>query len=340
MTVLVALSTKDALVMGCDSLGSTTREFVDPFDLVGEYFETTGDWKLKTNKDGKPILKDFQDIYSKAQSVPFNHMTHMSKLFALDPLDMGVMTTGIASIGDRTVKSLINEFKTKKLVSSPKRKLTNYTVNSISKKLLKFIHDFYDKEFGKRGVKPSLEIMVCGYDKRKPIPTIFRVYVHKNSVERSFDEKNPFGVAFGGQTQEIQRIVFGTDSDNKISLVMRVDQLFKKYRDLLQEHLKKKKITETLPDCGAFGDELLLFKEWNFNQFVAVWGDFSEQNAIECVNFFVEIMIKSQQFSASMPTVGGEVHMALITKDKGFRFISREEYIHEGFATPVDGVIQ
>ena len=32
MTVLVTLKTKDALVMGCDSLGSVTRDLVDPFD--------------------------------------------------------------------------------------------------------------------------------------------------------------------------------------------------------------------------------------------------------------------------------------------------------------------
>ena len=43
----------------------------------------------------------------------------------------------------------------------------------------------------------------------------------------------------------------------------------------------------------------------------------------------MNIMIKSQQFSEGMPTVGGEVHIALITKSAGFRFISREEYCHE-----------
>jgi len=68
--------------------------------------------------------------------------------------------------------------------------------------------------------------------------------------------------------------------------------------------------------------------------FDANWGDFSEQNAIECVNFFVEIMIKSQQFSSRLPTVGGEVHISLITKNDGFRFISREEYEHEGYVVP------
>ena len=338
MTVLVALSTKDALVMGCDSLGSTTKPLVDPFDLVAEYFETEGEWKLKTDKNGKPILKGFNDIYKKAQHVPFDHMTHMTKLFSLDPLEMAVMITGITSIGERTIKSLVSEFKNKKMIVGT-RKPANYTIKSISEKLLKFVHGFYDTEYEKLAHKPKLEFLVGGYDKRKQVPTIYRIFVHDNKLERTFDDNNPFGIAFGGQTQEIQRIVFGTDGDNKIKLLGKIGELLEKYRMLLQEHLKTKGITEELPGIKnkKYRDKLNPFKDWEFNRFVANWGDFSEQNAIECVNFFAEIMIKSQQFSASLPTVGGDVHIGLITKDKGFKFISREEYVHEGHTTPIGG---
>ncbi len=147
---------------------------------------------------------------------------------------------------------------------------------------------------------------------------------------------NTFGVAFGGQYQEIQRIVFGTDGQNQLNILIRSFQILNKYRDLLQEHLQKKGINEKLPDYSKFGDELSFYNNWGLNGFDANWGDFSEQNAIECVNFFVEIMIRSQQFSSSLPTVGGDVHLAIITKDKGFRFVSREEYEHEGYFTPIE----
>ena len=73
---------------------------------------------------------------------------------------------------------------------------------------------------------------------------------------------------------------------------------------------------------------------WELDGFNANWGDFSEQNAIECVDFFVNIMTKSQQFSEGMPTVGGEVHIALITKVKGFQFIPKEEFNHGGHFIP------
>lgn len=42
MTTLVALNTRDALVMGCDSLGTVTKRLVNPFDLMN-YFDPDND---------------------------------------------------------------------------------------------------------------------------------------------------------------------------------------------------------------------------------------------------------------------------------------------------------
>ncbi len=86
MTTLVALKTKDALVMGCDSLGSVTAQMIQPFDLVNDFFDPDNGWKLKTDEHGKPILQSFDDIFGKSQTIPFNHMTHMTKLFSFSPL--------------------------------------------------------------------------------------------------------------------------------------------------------------------------------------------------------------------------------------------------------------
>jgi hypothetical protein len=61
----------------------------------------------------------------------------------------------------------------------------------------------------------------------------------------------------------------------------------------------------------------------------AEWGDFSEQNAIDCVTYFISIMREAHRFSGRMPTVGGPIHVALVSRSTGFQFISREEYRHE-----------
>ena len=61
--------------MGCDSLGTVTKELVDPFSLINEFFDTnTAEWKLKIGDNGEPLLKDFSQIWQKAQVVPFNSM--------------------------------------------------------------------------------------------------------------------------------------------------------------------------------------------------------------------------------------------------------------------------
>ena len=53
MTTLVAFSTKDSLIMGCDSLASVTKDFVDPWELR-EFFDD--DYNIKTDDKGKPDL--------------------------------------------------------------------------------------------------------------------------------------------------------------------------------------------------------------------------------------------------------------------------------------------
>ena len=335
MTTLVALATKDALVLGCDSLGTVTKLMIDPWDLFGEFFEPEEDSRLKVDEDGKPLLKSFQDIYNKSEMVPYNHMTHVSKLFPLDPLPMGVMVTGISSIGNRTIQSLILDFKGKEKVF--KRKI-NYTVNSIARKLLNFIMTYYEPEYSHRTYKPPLELMIGGYDRAKRVPYIYRIFVHRNETRQVFGGEAPFGIAFGGEMDEIQRIVFGTDDKNRENLRNRVNILLDNYHYLLQNYLTEKGISEELPKVDNFGDQLKLFKDWRLTEFNANWGDFSNQNAIECVNWFVGIMIRSHEFSSRLPTVGGKIHLGLITKDNGFAFVSKEAYVHEGHETPMEEI--
>lgn len=334
MTSLVALATKDALVLGCDSLGTTTWNLIDPFDLI-DYFDSEKSFKLKIAENGNPVLKDFTDIYRKAKPLPYTHMTHMTKLLSLSPLEMGIMTTGIASIGDRTIKSLLKEFKHKVRAFHTKPKPTNYTVKSIGDKILKFINKYYEKEFPEEKRRPDLEFILGGYDKRNQIPEIVRVKFPRKEIEESLKESK-FGIVFGGQMREIQRIVFGSDVLNKRNIYVRHIELLRKYRDKMNDFLKENNISIGIPELSMDEiKELDIFSEdWDLDGFDANWGDFSEQNAIECVDFFVNIMIKSQQFSEGMPTVGGEVHIALITKDEGFRFISKEEYRHGEYFVP------
>lgn len=330
MTTLIALNTRDAIVMGCDSLGTVTKRLVDPFDLV-DYFDTNGDLNIKVDEQGQPILSDFSKIYNKSQHVPYDNMAYVDKLFALEPLEMAVMSAGEVAIGNRTIKNLLGEFKkTDSFEKSTEG--TSYTLKSIGRKLLRFMWGYYLQMYPDERRRPELELMLGGYDKRKPTPGIVRIYVNENKIE---EPDYDFGVFLGAQKKEIQRIVFGTDYENKLRLIERVDDLLKRYHSLLNQQLVDSGIQIQLKQPGEFGNELYIFNDWDLEGIEARWQAFSEQNAIECVDFLVNIMIKSQQFCSQMPTVGGAVQLAVIKKSSGCTFISRREWRHGDHAVPI-----
>lgn len=331
MTTLAALATKDAIVMGCDSLGTVTGRLLDPRVLL-DFFDPDRDFALKLDEQGKPKLASFTDVYQKAREYPVENMTHMTKLFSLDPLKIGVMITGITSVGNRTVKSLIEEFKSQ----AGEIETTNYSVQDIARKLSDHISNYYQSEFPDEKDPPYLELILGGYAKGGVIPGIYRIKLPEKEINKQLEPTN-FGMVFGGQMKEIQRIVFGTDSGNKEKIKKRHLELLRRYHGKITEELRKTypAIQIREPSVEELQGDLRFFgNDWDLNRFDARWEDFSEQNAIECVDFFVNIMIKSQQFSRGMPTVGGDVHIAMISEKEGFRSVSREEYCHEDHFIP------
>ena len=332
MTTLIALATKHAVVVGADSLGTQTRNMLDPFQ-VAKYFDPDHEFKLRLNPDGTPTLNDFPQLYEDTEPVPYNQLLHVKKLFRLGRLPIAVMFTGISSIGTRTIRALVAEFSTR----NPKTEDEDYTVNGIAACFLRFLREYYEQEFQRGFEQPGLELLLAGYDKGETWPAIVKVDVRENSVLQSFSA-GEFGIAFAGQMDWIQRIVFGTDVNNKIRLMQRTRSLMDMYRDKLIEHLKSEGYDGTLPKSTEFGDDLDLFNEWDLDRLQASWEEFSEQNAINCVDFFLRIMIQAQDISSQLPTVGGDVHIAVIRRD-GYYQVTKEVWHHQGYevAIPEDG---
>ena len=318
MSSLVALSTRDAVVMGCDSLATATRLMVDPFDLF-EYFN--GSELAVSDTDERPVLRNFGQILERASNIPFDHMTHVDKLFHLKPLKMGVMFTGVTSIGDRTVKSLIMEFRAKDQAFD--ESVTNYTVKSVADRLLDFLKEFDDKRLEDSPfARPSqLELILAGYNKSGPHPDVVKISLG----DREVVSQERLGPMFGGQTREIERIVYGIDFAT-------FSRLEARHHEALQEYalatLKANGVASpNLPKLSQ--DHRLFDGSFSLAGLGATWDDFSDQNAIDCVSYFIRIMSQAQRFSSRMPTVGGEMSVALIDQESGFRWVSRREYAHE-----------
>jgi hypothetical protein len=329
MTTLVAINTRDSIIMGADSYGTVTRQILDPNDLA-EYFETGKGHQLKLGPEGKPLLRDWSNILNKAQNIPSNNYEHVEKIFSLAPLEMGVMSSGVAALGDRSLTSLFREFSSSK--EAHELKNTAYTLFNVGERLLIFLWEHYSRIFADEPSRPDLELMLCGYDKGKFTPGMVRIHVQDYKV---FVPDYDFCVFFGGITKEIQRLVFGTDMYNKMRLIDRSKEVLNRYYELLLKQLEANGNKTELAKPEDFGDELDLFHNWRLEGLTSNWSSFSDQTAIDCIDFLINIMIRSQQFSTQIPSVGGDVQIALVKKNSGFHYISKREWRHGEHTMPI-----
>jgi hypothetical protein len=332
LTTLVALASKHSVVVGTDSLGTSTRRLIDVTDIF-KFFDHNDEWKPRT--EGDNALKDLFDLFGASRDVPYNQLLHVTKLFRLGKLPVAAMFTGITSIGTDTVRGLIAAFADQDpAMQDP---TIDYTVATLSEKLLEFLRLAYKDQYQSEFQEEELELLVAGYDRTGPWPTVVRLDVRRNSYQVEF-AAGEFGIAFGGQMDWIQRIVFGTDVRNQVNLQQRLEFLQRAYRERLIEALAANGYTGDIPSAESFGEELQLFHDWRLDGLETNWAEFSEQNAIDCVDFFLRIMIQAQDVSSQLPTVGGNVHIVVIRRD-GFYPVTKEVWKHgeHEVATPESG---
>lgn len=335
MTTLVALASQHALVMGSDSLGTVSKRLVDPMSLI-DYFDTENEFKLKVDAQGQPLLNGFFDVFNKAENVPYNQLLHVTKLFGFPTMPVGIMFTGITSIGSESVRGLVTDFLRSEATSYSKSPNT-FDIGAVAQSLFDAVREKYKKVFTSELNQPGLELLLGGYSASKNAPTLYRLQIDQDKCAQEFSDDNPFGVAFAGQMDWIQRIVFGTDVRNQIKIRTRVMELLEKYRGLIDVELAKNGLNYELPLPSTFGSDLEPFEGWSLDRLDANWSEFSEQNSIDSVQFFLDIMIRAQDVSSQLPTVGGQTHVAVIRHD-GYHQVSREVWTHLDHAVEIPEV--
>lgn len=321
MTTLVALNTMNGLVLGCDSLATVTRRVVDPYDLL-KYGDTDGLIKIS-----------IEDLVREGRRLPYNHMSQVEKLFSLAPLDMGVMFSGVSSIGERTIQSIVEEFKASGRTLDRMFRAGD-SVYAIAEELHRRIRQHYDEAYNQENVlRPELKLMVGGYDTSGETACVVSVDVASDKIEPADYAFRPY---VGAQGTEIERILLGTDFDNYLRLQRRSDELLLRYRDQLANYLVSNGIGIDLP--SPLEDESLgLFSDnWRLEGMDASWAEFSIQNAIDCVDWLVDVMILAHRFKSEMPTVGGPSQIGVIQKNRGLKYVSKRVWTHDGHDVPIE----
>src|SRR4030095_6356017 len=97
------------IVVGCDSLATTSFDLVYPHHLVFDFFDQNG--ALKLDSSGKPLLQHASQIWSKAKSMPVDQLPSVTKLYTLAPFNACLLFAGASRIGDTTIRNLVETFR-------------------------------------------------------------------------------------------------------------------------------------------------------------------------------------------------------------------------------------
>ncbi len=330
MTTTVAFATRDCLVVGCDSLATTLKPVIDITYFRRRYFDEN--LELRVDADGKPILHDFHNVTNEVGvQIPTNSESNVTKLFSLEPANCALLFAGAASVGAESLSNIIDSFLSDTLIS--KYLKGAYTISGIVKRLAEFIGKPYHEFYQRTGFLPYMEILVAGYSKRKSKPEIHKILFNDDDGRITTEQQNEPGnelLITGGQDAEIQRLLNGIDDNSTNSFVMYMRYMLATYGEYIEKHISK--LTGKDIEIPLFQDIKEMPKidtEW-VSSIGLNLPNFSEQGAINFVDFLIDTMIKSQEFSSDLPTVGGDIHIGLLTKRGGFKWISNEQYTHRG----------
>lgn len=309
---------------------------VNPYEFINDFFDPNRGYEIRKDANGDPLLSNFGQIFQYQRELPFNQIPSVTKIFPLTPAHAGVLFSGIAAVNDRSIRDLTESF-----VETQYDFLNGeHSMEDVATRLRDHFAVEYKAEYGGPGASfpsPTLDLLVSGYSHDQIKGEVWEVFFGRANKEGDVIQMTGPGVyevVFGGQYDVAQRVVNGMDNRTRANFKQRIINIGDLYRDKLIQHLKDHGMSVDLPVISDFAADI------GVDDMTWVAGtdldlaNFSEQAAIDFVDFLIDLMIKSQQFSARLQTVGGRIHVALITKRYGFRWLSKEEYTHQGFGTP------
>ena len=237
MTVNIGLITSEALVLGCDSVASTSKPFLDPMSLP---------WELDSNgvpleEDGKYTLKfnfgDFEQVVTSAWG-------GVTKMFQIHPNPSPVVavSAGLANLEERSIASHAQEFfrERKSIQSTPGTKGTLVKVETIGRAFLRFMRRRYDAHYRDSQLPDHLkegpEFLVGGIGRDDPFPSLYRVSVQWNDLQSHFSG-GACGIAWNGQADAVERFIRGFDNAVRSHVEDAIRQAFEEHGTKTQTYI-------------------------------------------------------------------------------------------------------
>jgi hypothetical protein len=300
VTIAICCTLADGVVLGTDSAITLTGAFATPQGpQVGI---------LKVYNDADKLFA----FYSDAQKD--------------DRLPIGLVTFGLATLGNRTLQSYMREFELKHKASDLKK----LSVEKFCRALYEFFRKPYvesvratllaqKKKFEDVPSEqlPALGFFVGGFSPDDPLPESWRVGVSLDEASAVSRLRAPgdFGSNWGGEFHGVQRFHKGYDQQ---LLGTVVQNLFAEFKVDVSSPDAQKRMNDVL-------NRILPAFEYQV-PFAAM----PLQEGIDYTTFLLDLMILQHRFVVGAPTCGGSVRIAVVRKHEGFEWVNGPQFQVKG----------
>lgn len=297
MTIAVCCTLADGVVLGTDSAITVAGTVQTPQGVQ------------------QGVLK----VYNEAEKVFGFHIDVQKDL----RLPVGLVTYGLATLGNRTIESFVREFE----IENPVGTLKGYTVEKLCRELHGFLRKLYVTHLGQAlqaqgkkldDIPPEqrlLAMFVGGFSPKEPLAEAWEVNVHldeKPDGVKRIRAQGEFGSNWGGQFSGVQRFHKGYDPQAIDALLRALVAEYKMIDPTNPQHVQR--ISTTVQNAlGPF-------------EYVVPFAAMPLQEGIDYTTFLLDMMILQHRFVVGAPTCGGNVRIAVVQKHEGFQWVAGKRF--------------
>lgn len=313
MTFIASVIAKEGVAIVADSFVTTVEQLLDQEDLL--------EYMAKKNNLGASI--SFKELFAQFKTKPSYTRNYMDKLFPFGKWS-AITTSGQAYINKKIIKDLVKEIESTMNVDTP-----TYEAKTINQIIQEFC-DHLKVEVIAHLVNISISgtSFIFSHFNRltnkaqvfsiKITPKIKGIYPQTEDLV-SYNEMSHLKIVTDGQDTFVDRLIFGS----LYTKIVDVKSEFSDYviKEVKPQKTKKAKIISDINNPDFL--KSLILKDL----FSVKFRDLSLQEAVDFASLLIRIVMDIQIYTEKIPTVGGLIRLAIISKDQEFKWVSGDKIV-------------